>query len=377
MEKPANFMHKIRQISLNFLLFFISWFVIQNAHADVDKQTLDLKIGERLFHGLIPMGENKQACASCHLFQATDTMNWNPSAVEMARKAAGMDLLTFKEHLLQPSGVKRGVVHANYSLTNTQLSQLHGYLKSLAKDDVAEEKRSISNLLVFLLLGVLMALALVDLIFTKKIKFKLLHLLILGLGLAIHGKMIYTESTRLGRSEDYAPDQPIKFSHKVHATDNKIDCLYCHSNAEHGKSAGIPGPGLCMNCHMIVRNGTHSGQFEIAKVVEHYDNKEPIDWVRVHNLPDHVYFNHSQHVKVAGLDCTKCHGNVEDMHILKQEEDLSMGFCVNCHRETKVNFDENGYYQHYHQLHDDLATGKRDSIMAVDIGANDCMKCHY
>jgi len=222
-----------------------------------------------------------------------------------------------------------------------------------------------------------MAAALLDLLVTKKIRYKAVHVLILLLGIGYQLTVIVEEATDLGRSQNYRPDQPIKFSHQIHAGNNKIDCLYCHSNADEGKSAGIPSAGLCMNCHMVVRNGTNSGQFEIAKVVGHFENSSDIEWVRIHNLPDHVFFSHAQHVKVGGLDCTECHGQVNEMHILKQQNDLSMGWCLDCHKKTNVKFLENGYYDTFQALHKDLELGVRDSIQAADIGANDCMKCHH
>ena len=190
-------------------------------------------------------------------------------------------------------------------------------------------------------------------------------------------KMIVTDAIRLGRQENYAPDQPVKFSHKVHAGENKINCRYCHTTVEHGKSAGIPAAALCMNCHIIIREGANSGKFEIAKVVDAYETGQPVEWVRIHNLPDHVFFNHSIHVGSGKLDCSKCHGTVEAMEIMKQHSDLSMGWCVNCHRQTKVNFEINPYYDRYVKLRDALKAGTIDTIRAADIGANDCMRCHY
>jgi len=337
----------------------------------------DLKVGERLFYGLIPTGEGSQACASCHTYYSADTMNWNPSALEMAKVAANMDLSTFKEHLLEPTGAMREKVHVKYQLNDEQLFHLHGYLQELAIDGVPDQAITMNKLLLFLLLGGAMTLALIDLFLTKKVPYKAIHVLIIVFGVSFQLKMVAHDMIDLGRSEGYMPDQPIKFSHKVHAGDNKIDCLYCHSNAEQGKSAGIPSAGLCMNCHQVVRNGTHSGQFEIAKVVDHYEKEKVIEWVRIHNLPDHVYFNHAQHVNIGQRECDECHGDVENMHILKQVNDLSMGWCLDCHKTTNVNFKGNDYYSTFEALHKDLEEGIRDSIQAADIGANDCMKCHH
>ena len=358
------------------VLFQVSGFLTET-FAKNDGPAPDLKVGERLFYGLIPTGEGSQSCVSCHTMYSADTMNWNPSASEMAKVAAEMDLATFKEHLLTPSGAMREKVHVKYQLNDEQLFHLKGYLTELSETGVEDQPLSINKLLIFLLLGGLMTFALVDMFFTKKVPYKALHVLIIIFGVGYQLKIVAHETIDLGRSQDYMPDQPIKFSHKVHAGDNKIDCLYCHSNADEGKSAGIPSAGLCMNCHQVVRNGSNSGQFEIAKVVDAYENNKDIEWVRIHNLPDHVFFSHAQHVNVGQRDCQECHGDVENMHILKQENDLSMGWCLDCHKETNVNFKGNDYYKTFEALHKDLAEGVRDSIQAADIGANDCMKCHH
>lgn len=367
--------------SLKFLLIVLAMFVTSGTNsyllAENDGPKPDLKIGERLFHGLIPLGVDANACASCHTLYSTDTMNWNPSAMEMAKVAAEMDLATLKEHLLTPSGALREKVHVKYQLSDEQLFHLHGYLTDLSSNGIDDEPLSVNQLLIFLLLGLVMTIALVDLIFTKKIPYKAIHVLIIIFGISYQLKMVAHEMIDLGRSEGYMPDQPIKFSHKVHAGDNKIDCLYCHSNADDGKSAGLPSAGLCMNCHQVVRNGTNSGQFEINKIVDAYENNKDIEWIRIHNLPDHVFFNHAQHVNVGKRECQECHGDVENTHILKQEHDLSMGWCLDCHKETNINFKDNDYYKTFEALHKDLAEGVRDSIQAADIGANDCMKCHH
>ena len=112
-------------------------------------------------------------------------------------------------------------------------------------------------------------------------------------------------------------------------------------------------------------------------MVEAYEEGRSIKWVRIHQLPDHVFFAHAQHVGAGKLDCTQCHGEVKEMHILKQENDLSMGWCLECHRNTKVDFVDNEYYQTFEQLHKELSEGLRDSITASDIGPTECAKCHY
>jgi hypothetical protein len=207
----------------------------------------------------------------------------------------------------------------------------------------------------------------------------------------------------LGRNKDYQPDQPIYYSHKVHAGTNQINCLYCHGGAEQGKHANIPSVNVCMNCHKAINeykgdklyteDGKEvDGTAEIHKLYEYAgadkDNlgawdptkAKSIEWVKIHNLPDHVYFNHSQHVKAGKVQCQTCHGEINKMDEVKQFADLSMGWCINCHRETKVQFKENGFYSIYEKFHDEMKNGKLDSTKGITvekIGGTECQKCHY
>ncbi len=204
----------------------------------------------------------------------------------------------------------------------------------------------------------------------------------------------------LGRNKDYQPEQPIYYSHKVHAGANQISCLYCHGGAEQGKHANIPSVNVCMNCHMAINEYTGSGgklyredgkeingTAEIQKLYEYagwdpgakrYVNTgKPVEWVKIHNLPDHVYFNHSQHVKAGKVQCQTCHGSIHEMGEVYQFSDLSMGWCVNCHRESKVQFTDNKFYSIYEKFHDDLKNKSKDSITVEMIGGTECAKCHY
>ncbi len=205
----------------------------------------------------------------------------------------------------------------------------------------------------------------------------------------------------LGRSKDYQPEQPIYYSHKVHAGINQINCQYCHTGVYQGKQATIPSVNVCMNCHMSINEYagekiyTESGEevngtAEIQKLYKYAgfepgkpwdpSKAKPIEWVRIHNLPDHVYFNHSQHVKAGKVECQTCHGEIQKMGEVKQFSDLSMGWCINCHRETQVQFKDNGFYSIYEKYHQDLKSGKMDSTKGVTveaIGGTECQKCHY
>ncbi|WP_448517979.1 cytochrome c3 family protein [Rhodoflexus sp.] len=174
----------------------------------------------------------------------------------------------------------------------------------------------------------------------------------------------------IGVQQGYAPTQPIPFSHKLHAGQYEIDCKYCHTGVEKGKSANIPSANICMNCHNAIKTTSPI----IQKIYEHIEKDEPIQWVRVHNLPDLAYFNHQQHVKVAGLECENCHGNIKEMEVVQQVSLLTMGWCIDCHRKTEVNAKDNAYYDNLVQLH---AKSSKTPMRVEDIGGLECAKCHY
>jgi mono/diheme cytochrome c family protein len=235
-----------------------------------------------------------------------------------------------------------------------------------------------------IIMSVILLISLIDLYATKIIKAKAIHYILILTAITIVGEGVFVEAAALGRQQYYQPDQPIYFSHAVHAGQNQIDCEYCHYTAEESMHAGIPPTQVCMNCHKQVRstelsfeNGTIKGTDEIAKIYQHMDEGKPIQWIKVHNLPDHVYFNHAQHVNVGKLDCTECHGNVEDMDQVIQVEDLSMGWCVECHRTKEVQFTDNKFYDKYKDLHEKLAKGEIGKVTEAMVGGDECQKCHY
>ncbi|MCF6128445.1 c-type cytochrome [Flavobacterium sp. AS60] len=207
------------------------------------------------------------------------------------------------------------------------------------------------------------------------------------------GFFVYGYLMQIGIDQDYAPIQPIHYSHRIHAGSNGIDCKYCHSAARVSKNAGIPSLNVCMNCHKNISEVSdttatpeHSKAFydgEIKKLYaavgwdgSKYTGKtSPVKWVRIHNLPDFAYFNHSQHVTVAGIECQKCHGPVQEYEIQKQFAPLTMGWCIKCHRETDVKMEGNAYYT---KIHEELS--KRygvDKLTAAQMGGTECGKCHY
>jgi mono/diheme cytochrome c family protein len=209
------------------------------------------------------------------------------------------------------------------------------------------------------------------------------------------GYFFYGWVMQIGVDQDYAPIQPIHYSHRIHAGSNGINCQYCHSAARVSKNGGIPSLNVCMNCHKNiaeVADTTATPEYtkafydgEIQKLYDavgwdkanqKYTGKtKPVKWVRIHNLPDFAYFNHSQHVTVAGIECQKCHGPVQEYEIQKQFAPLTMGWCIKCHRETDVKMEGNAYYT---KIHDELSKKYGvDKLTAAQMGGLECGKCHY
>lgn len=221
------------------------------------------------------------------------------------------------------------------------------------------------------------------------------------------GYWIVNGAVEMGRQQNYEPEQPIFYSHKVHAGINQINCLYCHAGAEKSRQAMIPSTNVCMNCHKQINEYTGeeehplytaegkkvNGTAEIQKLYKYagWDpakkeyirdaqgniQAKPVEWVKIHNLPDHVYFNHSQHVAVGKVACQRCHGPIQEMDEVYQFSPLSMGWCINCHRQTQVQFADNNYYSIFEKYHEEVKSGKREGVTVEDIGGLECQKCHY
>ena len=208
-------------------------------------------------------------------------------------------------------------------------------------------------------------------------------------------RVIFNLLMNVGVTETYKPVQPIDFNHTIHAGDNGIDCNYCHSSARNSKTSGVPSANVCMNCHAKIKEGPTTGTTEIQKIYDAIENNTPIEWIRVHNLPDLTYFNHSQHVSVGGLECQQCHGNMQEKtvgEVVTMEElnkisfnkedgiefghaTLTMGWCIDCHRQKEVDMEGNDYYT---EMHDKMKDKFGDQKITVDmIGGLECGKCHY
>ncbi len=398
---------------IKFILFFIlTAFLVSPVLAD------DIENGEKLF---------KQNCTACHMM--TEAKLVGPGLKGVTDKYEREWLIKWirNSQELIASGDERAIkifeeynksVMTAFDFSDDEFSDLLAYLEnppepeviaSASNDNVENSKMSSSTKLMII------ALILVTIVFllvslknslksalgqeTETIPETLIGQYYLFISNNINVvfaasvfaivmlKFTYDGLMGVGVTTNYAPAQPIEFSHKVHAGMNGIDCNYCHSSARKSKHSGIPSANVCMNCHTYISEGTNTGTAEIQKIydavgfdpasrtyIEGYEQK-PIEWIRIHNLPDHAYFNHSQHVVAGGLECQDCHGPVEEMDVLYQYSELTMGWCVECHRETEVQMEGNNYYTH---LHEQLKEKYKGEKITVDkMGGLECAKCHY
>lgn len=193
---------------------------------------------------------------------------------------------------------------------------------------------------------------------------------VIFLFVAIVAKTLLDGLFTIGVQQGYQPEQPIAFSHKIHAGQYQINCNYCHTGVYKSKNANIPSVNICMNCHNTIQKDSP----EIKKLYAAVESNEPIEWVRIHNLPDLAYFNHAQHANVGGLDCQTCHGPIQEMEVVYQYSELTMGWCINCHRETEIKTEGNDYYDKLVELHN---ANTNEPMKVVDIGGLECSKCHY
>ena len=402
-----NFRVYYRFIFLSFF-YFVSIFL----HAD------NVENGEKIY---------KQNCTACHLMTKARLVGPGLEGVtEKYEKEWLIKWIRNSQALIQ-SGDERAIaifeeydksVMPGFDFSDEEFSDLLAYLESPPVDEVVVssavqtvENQGMSNSTILMIIALILVTIVFLLVSVKNSlktalgqetetvsqtlinKYKLfisnnINVLFISLvGVIVGLKFVYDLLMGVGVTTNYQPAQPIAFSHEIHAGINGVDCNYCHTSARHSKHSGIPSANVCMNCHTYISEGSKYGTKEIAKIyeavgfdpdsrqyIEGYEQK-PIEWVRIHNLPDHAYFNHSQHVVAGGLECQECHGPVEEMEVLYQYSELTMGWCIECHRETEVKMEGNNYYTH---LHDQLKEKYKGKPITVDmIGGIECGKCHY
>jgi cytochrome c553 len=370
--------------SLSFSLAFLMIIVfpvpdLKGAEEEHDSHhsSEEMMRGERLFYGLIDGKFETKACADCHNTVEIDSFNWNPTAWEIASQYKEKSLEEFQKAVMNPVGITMSKMHQTFHLNEDDVSSIKAFLDDFEEKGLRKKKPIINKIFLFFVLGVVLTWVILDVLFIKKVKRRWILGIVFIVALGWQVKLLYEAGTALGRQENYEPDQPIKFSHVVHVKDNQIDCQYCHTTVTSSKSAGIPDVNICWNCHALVREGSYSGRHQINKVVEAWESGTPIQWIRVHNLQDHVFFSHAQHVEVGKIDCAYCHGAIEEMDRVKQVSDLSMGWCVNCHRDTEVQFFDNEFYTQYKELQKRMKSGEIDRVTAELTGGTECSKCHY
>jgi len=337
----------------------------------------DLIRGERLFYGLVYQGDKSIKCSNCHNTRVSDTLNWNPDALEISMKYRSKTAGDLGRVLLSSSGEKMALVHKGFQFSPEDIMLIKAYMDKLTVIGLKQQKPVVTNLFLFIIASILFLFSFTDLMIVKKLKKQWIHFAILtSTGIFITYSLV-VNAIAIGHSPGYSPDQPVKFSHAVHAGQNGTDCIYCHSYATYSKSAGFPAENVCMNCHLLVRNGTRSGAFEIAKVIRGFEEMKPIHWIKVYNLPDHVFFSHAQHAGAAGLNCQECHGPVEKTDRISLYNEMTMGWCINCHRTRNVDFQNNQFYSQYKDLAGKIGKGESENVTVEKIGGTECMKCHY
>lgn len=320
-----------------------------------------------------------QNCAVCHNITSVDTFNWNPSALEIARAFKDKSLDELTEALNDPFDWVMMEKHEGYRFKQSEAEAIHAYLKFIADNtgSLKSEKRNPAGW-VLPILVLLIIFAVRRYKRSSKVISKLIYLSFILAAIFLGTNILLKEVTNFGRQQNYRPTQPVKFSHRLHVAENEIDCYYCHSSAERSRYAGIPSNTVCLNCHNVVLEGQNSGTWEIDKLYTFQQRQETVHWVKVHNLPDHVFFSHAQHVGVAKLTCAECHGKVEEMHEIRQVKDLSMGWCLDCHRSSRVDINDGGYYEvTYKKMRDNAVHKGKESVSLKEVGGTDCMKCHY
>jgi hypothetical protein len=198
----------------------------------------------------------------------------------------------------------------------------------------------------------------------------------LGLGPAgtavVLGMWYYGTDKHL--SVGYAPEQPIPFSHKLHAGDMGMDCRYCHTTVEKAAFAAVPPTETCMNCHAAIRANSP----KLAALRESWEQDKPVEWVKVHMLPNYAYFDHSAHLN-AGVGCESCHGRIDQMVTVTQAEPLSMGWCVECHRAPEAHLRDPKDVTKMGMLEESRASNKpmnRPADLRKPIPPQNCSGCH-
>lgn len=340
-----------------FVQFFCCWIAATNLYA------LD---GKSLFFSqkAKPGGA---ACVGCHPISYVDTFTFTPSAYDLAASIKNSVLLQddfiskINESFLYSSRMSE--CHEGYNLSADTLAAIMQYLAGLE-----ESKYKIPLYPVYSTIFMVGGPLVIILLLIIRFKYRVMKILLVVISGIITLVGFTGEMNKLNYRKGYSPDQPIKFSHKTHAGDNKINCLFCHYSARHSKTAGIPSTALCMNCHLVIREGENSGAYELNKLFRAWDSSQPLEWIRVNELPVFAKFSHARHLRNNKTNCADCHGKVEDMHRIVQSEILSMQWCITCHSRTDQGYDKTLAEIRYRH--------KGKEFTATNYKKN-CMTCHH
>lgn len=342
------------------------WVAFASTAFAKSKHDSTLQLGMHLYHAIDTLNGN--SCVGCHPLTHPDTFYWSPLAYEISIRYANTNIPALEEALMYPLSDKMFEMHDGYNFSPQQMEALQAYLKSIHSNGPPPLPRNRNNLW-YSLLPLILLLLIKFLKYRTKPGFIAIRKLLLAGCLCWFIASFIDDLNLLNHRTGYAPDQPIKFSHKVHTGENQIKCIYCHASYEKSSIAGLPATNICLNCHAVVRAGSHSGEFELRKLFEAEKDSTPLKWIRVANLPAHVYFRHDIHAKSGKVACASCHGPVENMQRIGQIERFSMGWCIDCHKKNMVPL-----YTNTNQLKTNPFD--IDSVSVHNALANDCWACH-
>ena len=368
------------KLTLSIFLFYLFLLTVplfvhsQDSIPEIDT----LWLGEQIFLGNNEKLDSSYSCVKCHYLEAIDTFNWNSSAFEIAESFADKEIADYEEALLYAMSEKMFIDHEGAeNLTETDFYALKTYFKFLKEKGPPQKKIFPIKLFLWSVTAIIFLFLIISGIFFRKIKIRYFHRTLLIAILFFWAVYFYPEIIAVGLQKNYEPDQPVKFSHKTHSTQNGTTCIYCHPAARYSASAGMPGVNICMNCHTLVREGLQSGEKEIKKLLDASEQGKTLHWIKLNNLPEHVQFSHALHYEVGKIDCMECHGDVENYDRLLQVEDLSMGWCLDCHETQMVKMQDNGFYRTFRAGFNGFQTVSPDSTSVKNLGGWDCMNCHY
>lgn len=350
-------------IKYNIIYYFFVLFTFFQSESAFSNEQI---IGEKLFNSFIDSSFHG-TCVSCHATSISDTFSFYPDIYDLANKTPALSQEELNSKLNEPymHSSLLSEMHENIDLSNDSTASLFLYIQSF-HGKARPVKKSFNYNWMFIVSGVF----LIVLAFILKFKWLKFFLILLGIGFSTTGILDCIQ--KLNYTKGYQPPQVLKFSHKTHTGDNKINCLYCHSSADNSAVAGIPSQQLCINCHLVIREGQKTGAFELNKLLAAWDSAQSMEWVRVHQLPAYVRFSHENHLKNGKTACADCHGKVEEMHEVKQLSDLSMRWCLECHVERQV-----GEARIVWEVEESIFTGKCDTTHIMWSTKSECIICHH